>query len=72
MELQNTAPWVSSAEAIDHADTPESLRQARVDSQKWLLASQASAPLSDWLQTANDMHDRIAAQSCANVRKRDG
>lgn len=63
MELQNVAPWASSAGEIDHADTPESLRQARVDSQKWLLASRASDPLSDWLQTANEMHDRIAAKA---------
>lgn len=69
MELQNMAPWVSSAEAIDHADTPESLRQARIDSQKWLLASQASAPLSDWLRTANEMHDRIAARAVQMCEK---
>ncbi|MFB5266387.1 DUF294 nucleotidyltransferase-like domain-containing protein [Paenibacillus enshidis] len=75
MESQHIEACKISFEAIHNADSPDRLRQARIDTQHRLLEIRAEASTEAWLKQVNEMHDAIsvkAVQLCEQGMVEDG
>ncbi|MFB5673359.1 DUF294 nucleotidyltransferase-like domain-containing protein [Paenibacillus terreus] len=63
MGSQRAEAFNITFEAILNADSPDRLRQARMDAQHRLLEIRTEAPTEAWLRQVNEMHDVISAKA---------